>query len=230
MVRATQLTHPTKTLTDMKFKLGSINTRKRLHCSKNLKPNQKPNMQPIPKMVSKGQSKLQNQHKDTNFNRKLKSEKRDHTVAGHAGNPLTLASTRSPTFHCRRAAAAAAALLVPFLRLGAIGRSRRRYNQMKWKESDLKWMKCQIRSIIERFGTLRNLTLELSGIENRGVTEKESVWRNPNCREREKEEEILLNTQVVLTHREIWVGGVGWGGSYRQGAHGAWAPTIGEVG
>jgi len=33
---------------------------------------------------------------------------------------LTLARTRSPTFHCRRAAAAAAALLAPFLRLGAM--------------------------------------------------------------------------------------------------------------
>lgn len=42
-------------------------------------------------------------------------------MAGQAGKPLTLASTRSPTFHCRRAAAAAAALLEPFLRLGAIG-------------------------------------------------------------------------------------------------------------
>lgn len=43
------------------------------------------------------------------------------TLAGQAGKPLTLASTRSPTFHFRRAAAAAAALLEPFLRLGAIG-------------------------------------------------------------------------------------------------------------
>lgn len=46
------------------------------------------------------------------------------TVAGQAGKPFTLARTRSPTFHWRRAAAAAAALLAPFLRLGAIRGSR----------------------------------------------------------------------------------------------------------
>lgn len=44
-------------------------------------------------------------------------------MAGQAGKPLSLASTRSPTFHCRQAAAAAAALLPPFLRLGAIRES-----------------------------------------------------------------------------------------------------------
>lgn len=60
------------------------------------------------------------------------------TVAGQAGKPLTLASTRSPTFHWRRAAAAAAALPAPFLRLGAIGESQTQpTNSMTTNELDL---------------------------------------------------------------------------------------------
>lgn len=51
--------------------------------------------------------------------RKQNEKLNRHTVAGQAGNPLTLASTRSPTSHFRWAAAAAA-LLAAFLRLGAI--------------------------------------------------------------------------------------------------------------
>lgn len=44
------------------------------------------------------------------------------TMAGHAGKPFILASTRSPTFHCAAAAAAAAAADAPrFLLAGAIG-------------------------------------------------------------------------------------------------------------
>lgn len=44
-----------------------------------------------------------------------------HTIAGHGGNPFTLARTRSPTFHCCWAAAAdATAVALPLRRPGAI--------------------------------------------------------------------------------------------------------------
>lgn len=44
------------------------------------------------------------------------------TVAGQAGKPLTLASTRSPTFHCRRDAGTAEFFLPAFLRAGAMAK------------------------------------------------------------------------------------------------------------
>ena len=98
------------------------------------------------------------------------------TVAGQAGKPLTLASTRSPTFHCRRAAAAAAALLAPFLRLGAIRGNFRRYSQIK--ENDVNRTEkpnsalCQNRPEIEQLGTNWNLATKFAGIEARKNMEK----------------------------------------------------------
>ena len=76
---------------------------------------------------------LQNQTEKRRNSRKSKAIDA-HTTAGQAGNPLTLARTRSPTFHSRRADDAAAALPPPLLRLGAIGIQNKKKQRKSEKE------------------------------------------------------------------------------------------------
>lgn len=142
----------------------------------------------------------------------MQNGKRSVTVAGHAGNPLTLARTRSPTFHWRWAAAAATALLAPFLRLGAIGWNRCRYDQMRGQGSDdVNWIEYRNWSMMARIDTVLNLPMELAGIETRRIgEEKRGVGRrdrvcewNPNL---EREREILWNGTQVVFRDMSWLG------------------------